>query len=105
MKASSSAPSRNSTDQTFTDWIMYFSTHAPNGWRYPLVGGTRQRYFDGTNSKPRKVPKNAATPTSRVHALLGAVELEDSIATKRHCRQTHKIIAHDSTFGKNQKNT
>jgi hypothetical protein len=39
--------------------------------RYPLVGGTRQRHFDGTNSKPRNLLENAATPTSRVHALLG----------------------------------
>jgi hypothetical protein len=45
---------------------------APNGWRYPLVGGTRQRHFDGTNFKPHKVPENAQTPTSRVHALLGS---------------------------------
>src|SRR5688572_30936894 len=45
----------------------------PNGWRYPLVGGTRQRLFDGTNLKPRKLPENAQTPTSRVHALLGAL--------------------------------
>jgi len=74
-----------------------------NGERYPLVGGTRQHRFGGTNSKPRKLSENAQTPTSRVHALLGAVELEDSIATKRHHRQTDKIIAHDSTFGKNQK--
>ncbi len=44
----------------------------PNGLRYPLVGGTRQRRFDGTNSKPRKRLKNAQTPTSRVHAVLGA---------------------------------
>ena len=44
---------------------------APNGWRYPLVGGTRGRRFAGTNLKPRKLPENAATPTSRVHALLG----------------------------------
>jgi len=43
----------------------------PNGWRYPLVGGTRQRRFDGINFKPRKLPENAATPTSRVHAVLG----------------------------------
>jgi hypothetical protein len=42
----------------------------PNGWRYPRVGGTRQRHFDGTNSKPRKQPENAATPTRRVHAVL-----------------------------------
>jgi len=41
-----------------------------NGWRYPLVGGTRERYFAGTNSKPRKLLENAATPTSRVHAVL-----------------------------------
>jgi hypothetical protein len=43
-----------------------------NGWRYPLVGGTRQRLFAGTNSKPRNMPKNAATPTRRVHAVLGS---------------------------------
>src|SRR5687768_10547609 len=38
-----------------------------NGWRYPLVGGMRQRRFAGTNSKPRKLPENAQTPTGRVH--------------------------------------
>ena len=42
-----------------------------NGVRYPLVGGTRKRHFDGTNFKPRKLPENAQTPTSRVHAVLG----------------------------------
>ena len=45
----------------------------PNGERYPLVGGTRQRCFDGINSKPRKLLENAQTPTSRVHAVLGGV--------------------------------
>ena len=43
----------------------------PNGLRYPLVGGTRKRHFDGTNLKPRKQLENAQTPTSRVHAVLG----------------------------------
>ncbi len=43
-----------------------------NGVRYPLVGGTRQRHFAGTNFKPRKLPENAAHTPSRVHALLGA---------------------------------
>ena len=42
----------------------------PNGLRYPLVGGTRQRHFNGTNFKPHKLPENAQTPTSWVHALL-----------------------------------
>jgi hypothetical protein len=45
---------------------------APNGSRYPLVGGTRERHFIGTNSMPRKMPENAQTPTSQVHAVLGA---------------------------------
>src|SRR5512134_3671456 len=40
------------------------SIRAPNGLRYPLVGGTRQRHFAGTNFKPRKLPKNAQTPTT-----------------------------------------
>jgi hypothetical protein len=44
----------------------------PNGLRYPRVGGTRERYFDGAHFRPRKLLKNAATPTRRVHAVLGA---------------------------------
>ena len=43
-----------------------------NGLRYPLVGGVRERHFAGTNLKPNKLLKNAQTPTSRVHAVLGA---------------------------------
>ncbi|HLO17296.1 MAG TPA: hypothetical protein VK206_20860 [Anaerolineales bacterium] len=46
-----------------------------NGVRYPRVGGTRQRHFAGTNSKPHKRLENAATPTRRVHAVLGRHEL------------------------------
>jgi hypothetical protein len=44
---------------------------APNGLRYPLVDGRRQRRFAGTSFRTRELPKNAATPTSRVHAVLG----------------------------------
>jgi hypothetical protein len=36
-----------------------YSELRANGWRYPLVGGTRERDFDGTSSKPCKVPENA----------------------------------------------
>ena len=39
-----------------------------------LVGGTRERHFAGTRLEPRKLLENAQTPTSRVHALLGAHE-------------------------------
>ena len=42
-----------------------------NGLRYPLVGGTRQRHFDGTSLEPSKLLENAQTPTSRVHAVFG----------------------------------
>jgi hypothetical protein len=59
-----SKPTESSSEST-----VFLS--APNGWRYPLVGGTRKRHFDGTSLKPRKLPENAQTPTSRVHALLG----------------------------------
>jgi len=44
-----------------------------NGSRYPLVGGTRQRDFDGTNFKPHQLLENAPTPTSRVHAVLAGI--------------------------------
>jgi len=47
--------------------------NSPNGWRYPLVGGTRQRRFGGTSLEPRKLLENAQTPTSRVHAVLGSL--------------------------------
>jgi hypothetical protein len=40
-----------------------FGKQPPNGLRYPLVGGTRQRHFAGTNFKPRKVLENAQMPT------------------------------------------
>ena len=43
----------------------------PNGMRYLRVGGTRQRRFAGTDSQPHKLLENAATPTRRVHAVLG----------------------------------
>ncbi len=45
--------------------------YPPNGKRYLRVGGRRQRHFDGTNFKPRKRLENAASPTRRVHAVLG----------------------------------
>jgi hypothetical protein len=48
---------------------LWGSAAPPNGWRYPLVGGTRGRRFAGTCSKPRKVPENAPTPTTIVPVL------------------------------------
>ncbi len=49
-----------------------------NGLRYPLVGGTRSRRFDGTSFEPRNLPENAPTPTSRVHAVLASMTLTES---------------------------
>ena len=76
----------------------------PNGWRYPLVGGTRERHFDGTNFKRRKLPENVVTPTSRVHALLGSFSilqpplvlkcLETSIGVFLNRLQVHAYISH-----------
>jgi hypothetical protein len=62
----------------FLEVGMSFCLHSliderANGLRYPLVGGTRQRHFSGNNLKPHKLPENAQTPTSRVHALLAAL--------------------------------
>ena len=59
-----------------------FLRQPPNGVRYPLVGGTRERCFVGTNFEPPKVPENAQTPTTmapayfagdRVHYYPGAL--------------------------------
>jgi hypothetical protein len=51
-----------------------------NGLRYPLVGGMRQRHFAGTSFKPNKLLENAQTPTSRVHAVLGAFLLRTTFS-------------------------
>lgn len=40
---------------------------AANGWRYPLMGGTRERHFVGTSSKPRKLLENAPIPQRPLH--------------------------------------
>ena len=45
-----------------------------NGWRYPLVGGRGLNSLYGKMLRRRKLPENAATPTSQVHAVLGGVE-------------------------------
>jgi hypothetical protein len=39
----------------------------------PAGGREETMLFYGTNLEPRKLPENAQTPTSRVHAVLGAV--------------------------------
>ena len=39
---------------------LAFEAKPPNGVRYPLVGGRRQRRFDGASFEPRKLPENAA---------------------------------------------
>jgi hypothetical protein len=51
----------------------------PNGVRYPRVGGRRERRFAGTSLKSRKLPENAATPTRRVHAVLGGFILLEAL--------------------------
>ncbi len=62
--------------------IAVLPDRPPNGSRYPLVGGTRERHFDGTSYKPRKLLENAQTPTSRVHAVLGGFVVQDPLAEK-----------------------
>src|SRR5215216_4544787 len=71
-------------------YIISFS--AANGVRYPLVGGTREHHFDGINFKPRKLPENAPTPTSRVHAVLDGfvwVKSYDLPVCQRQIRQRY----------------
>ena len=70
MKIRAMIPSGKPITQLIISIFGCVSKKTPNGLRYPLVGGMRQRRFDGTNSKPRKLPQNAQSPTSRVHAVL-----------------------------------
>jgi hypothetical protein len=85
---------------------VFINDAAANGLRYPLVGGTRQHHFAGTNFKPRKLLKNAQTPTTmapahfagdRVHAVLGGflyskqASLNFNILTK-FCKSLHSCL-------------
>ena len=49
------------------------------------------------------MPENAQTPTSRVHAVLGVVELEDSLAKKDDTAKLTNNFTHNFDFGNNQK--
>jgi hypothetical protein len=62
------------------DCFQTFRFCAPNGLRYPRVGGTRERRFDGTSLEPRKRLENAASPTRRVHAVLGGFCLKRELS-------------------------
>src|SRR6266508_2981268 len=48
------------------------------------------------NTFVRSQLKKRGPPPNPLHALLGAVELEDSIAIRRHHRQPAKFLTHNS---------
>jgi hypothetical protein len=69
----------------FSQAVPRFSTNhpmPPNGWRYPLVGGTRQRHFDGANLKPHEQPENAQTPTTPAPAYFAGVRVHAVLASR-----------------------
>jgi hypothetical protein len=59
--------------------------------RYPRVGGRRQHCFGGTSLQPRKLPKNAAIPTSRVHAVLGIHKLFQLLGNNKFMNFPHRF--------------
>jgi hypothetical protein len=82
---------------------------------YPLLGGTRQRHFAGTNFKPRKLPdcpKGVRTPRSgsptttapthfggdRVHAVLGGWFLDCHFSNSEICLTVSGIGRGPFTF-------
>jgi hypothetical protein len=67
------------------------------------VGGLGFGLGAEKKTKPEKCLKTAQSPTSPLHALLGAVELEDSLAKKRRHRQPNEILTHNFDFGNYQK--
>ena len=76
---------------------------APNGLRYPRVGGRGLCLRCGKSPKPRKSSKIAQTPTRRVHALLGNLAPTRTLIEKRQHHQHNKILTHNSIFDKSQK--
>ena len=76
---------------------------APNGLRYPQVGGRGQGLEAGKNLKPGKCLKTAQSPTCRVHALLGAIELKTRWLKQDTAAKLTNIFTHNFDFGNNQK--
>ncbi len=82
---------------------LLFCRKAPNGLRYPRWGGRRTAVQLEKCWGVEKCLDSRQNPQRRVHALLGAVELEDSLAKKRrHCQLT-EILTHNLIFGNWQK--
>jgi hypothetical protein len=75
------SPLKDAQNHRLSAVLIQFARNCPTAG-YPLVGGTRQRHFDGTSFEPRKLPENAATPTSRVHAVLGGFVFSKLIVGK-----------------------
>ncbi len=83
--------------------VESFVNSAPNGVRYLRVGGRRRRYFDGTSFKPRELPKNAATPTRRVHAVLARFWIgKDNIICCFFSKQPKGLCEHTPTSAETQ---
>ena len=53
-------------------WFVDNFERVANGERYPLVGGPRERHFNGINFEPRKRLENAQTPTTTPALACGA---------------------------------
>jgi hypothetical protein len=69
--------------------------------RYPLVGGMRYRHFDGTSLKTRKLPENAQTPTSRVHAMLAGLAEEEHALNSVYNSNSGGGPSHSDCIGQN----
>ncbi len=75
-----------------------------NGERYPRVGGTRERHFAGTCLKPDKLSGNAASPTRRVHAVLGALsECQTRLLEQDTTANLKKLLHTVQTFATDKK--
>jgi len=57
-----------------------FCKEPPNGWRYPLMGGTRERCFAGTNFKPRKHARKRGDSSPSSARCVGQVRwMQDAV--------------------------
>ncbi len=52
--------------------VEYFANSAPNGLCYSRWGGGTAKPSIEEKAEARKMPKNAQSPTRRVHAVLGS---------------------------------
>ncbi|HET9914928.1 MAG TPA: hypothetical protein VFQ13_23770 [Anaerolineales bacterium] len=77
----------------YTFFIALRYSSATQRLALPAGGRDETTHLVGTNFEPQKLPENAATPTRRVHAVLGGFPERQTAARNQTSPPTGSITA------------